>query len=264
MNIFIRELKSNLRSLLIWSGIMILFIWIGISKFSGYQSNPEILQILDGLPPALLTAFNFKAFNLTTVTGFFAVMFTYFVLMVSISAAMWGSDIISKEERDKTVEFALTLPVTRGRVVTAKILATLVNCIALLLVTWGASLVSVAQYKPDSEFYSFLALSMLALFIVQMIFLAVGVLLGCAMKQYKRASAVAVSLLLGTYFLSVLSGLNENLEFLKYLSPFKYFDPAVLLHESRIDITFVAISAGIIAVCLVGAYLTYSKRDLYI
>ena len=47
-------------------------------------------------------------------------MFTYFVLMVSISAAMWGSDIISKEERDKTVEFALTLPVTRGRVVTAK------------------------------------------------------------------------------------------------------------------------------------------------
>jgi ABC-2 type transport system permease protein len=62
----------------------------------------------------------------------------------------------------------------------------------------------------------------------------------------------------------VLSGLSENLEFLKYVSPFKYFDPAMLLHESRIDITFVAISAGIIAVCLVGAYLTYSKRDLYI
>jgi ABC-2 type transport system permease protein len=134
----------------------------------------------------------------------------------------------------------------------------------LLLITWAASLVSVAQYEPDSEFYTFLSLSMLALFIVQMIFLAVGVFLGCAMKQYKRASAVAVSLLLGTYFLSVLSGLSENLEFLKYFSPFKYFDPAMLLHESRIDLTFVLLSAGIIAVCLVGAYLTYSKRDLYI
>jgi len=264
MNIFIRELKSNLRSLLIWSGIVILFIWIAISKFAGYEGNPEMLKILDGLPPALLTAFNFKAFNLTTVTGFFGVMFTYFVLMVSISAAMWGSDIISKEERDKTVEFALTLPVTRGRVVTAKILAALVNCIGLLLVTWGASLVSVAQYEPDSEFYTFLSLSMLALFIVQMIFLAVGVFLGCAMKQYKRASAVAVSLLLGTYFLSVLSGLSENLEFLKYFSPFTYFNPATLLHESRIELTFVLLSAGIIAVCLVGAYLTYAKRDLYI
>ena len=264
MNIFLRELKSNLRSLIIWGVIMILFIWIGTSKFAGYVENPEILVILDGLPPAMLAAFNFDAFNLTTPTGFFGAMFSYFVLLVSISAAMWGSDTISKEERDRTVEFALTLPVTRGKVVTAKILAALVNCIALLLITWAASLVSMTPYELDSEFYTFLSLSILALFIVQMIFLAVGVLLGCAMKQYKRASAVAVSLLLGTYFLSVISELSEHLEFLKYFSPFAFFDPGMLLRESRLDLAYVALSAGIIAVCLVGAYMTYSKRDLYI
>ena len=75
---------------------------------------------------------------------------------------------------------------------------------------------------------------------------------------------MAVALLLGTYFLSVLSGLSEKLEFLKYFTPFKYFDPALLLRESRIDLAYVALSAGIIALCLVGAYLTYSRRDLYI
>jgi ABC-2 type transport system permease protein len=99
---------------------------------------------------------------------------------------------------------------------------------------------------------------MLALLIMQMTFLAVGIFLGCAMKQYKRAGSIAVSLLLGTYFLSIISGLNENLEFLKYLSPFEYFKPATLLNESRLDITFVWISAGIIAICLVLYFpLTY-------
>jgi len=97
-----------------------------------------------------------------------------------------------------------------------------------------------------------------------MIFLAVGIFLGCAMKHYKQSSAVAIALLLGTYFLSVLSGLSEDLEFLKYFTPFEYFDPARLLHESSIDLAYVGLSAGIIAVCLVGAYLTYSRRDLYI
>ncbi len=121
--------------------------------------------------------------------------------------------------------------------VTAKIFAAVVNCIALLLITWGAALAGAAQYQPDSEFYNFLSLIMLALFIMQMIFLAVGIFLGCAMKQYKRASSVAVALFLGTYFISVISGLNENLEFLKYFSPFKYFNPATLLHESTIDVT---------------------------
>ena len=137
MNIFLRELKANFRSLLIWSGIMFLFLTMGMSKFSAYEGNPEMLEILNSMPPALLAAFNMNAFNLTTVTGFFGVMFTFFALLVSISAVMWGSDIISKEERDKTVEFALTLPIPRRKLVTAKILAAVANCIGLLLITWG-------------------------------------------------------------------------------------------------------------------------------
>ena len=264
MNIFIRELRANFRSLIIWGVIVILFVTIGISKFSAYEGNPDMLAILDQMPPAMLEAFNMNAFNLTTISGFMGVMFTYFALIASISAAMWGSDIISKEERNKTVEFSLTLPITRSKVVTAKTFAALVNCIGLLLIIWGASLVSAAQYQPDGEFYAFLRLSMLAMFIMQLIFLAIGIFLGCAMKQYRRASSVAIALLLGTYFLSIISGLHENLEFLKYLSPFKYFDAGMLLHESRIDMIFIWLSAAIVLVSLVGAHLTYSKRDLYI
>ena len=158
MNIFVRELKANFKSLIIWGVIVVLFVMVGISKFSAYANNPEMLAILDGMPPAMLAAFNLKAFNLTTISGFMGVMFTYYALMLGIAAAMWGSDVISKEERDKTVEFSLTLPVTRSRLVTAKTLAALVNCIGLLLITWGASLVSAAKYQPDSEFYRFLAL----------------------------------------------------------------------------------------------------------
>lgn len=264
MNIFLRELKSNFRSLIIWGVIVVLFITIGFSKFSAYADNPEMLAILDTMPPALMDALNMNAFNLTTVTGFFGVMFTYFALMLSISAAMWGSDIISKEERDRTVEFALTLPVPRHRLVTAKTLAALVNCIGLLAITWIAIRYAVATYNPDSDFYRFLSLGMLALFIMQLIFLAIGIFLGASMQQYKRAGSVAVSLLLGTYFLSIFSDLNQDYEFLKYLSPFKYFNPVYIWRDSSLDYGFVGLSAAIIALCIVGAYFTYSRRDLYI
>jgi len=264
MNIFIRELKANLRSLLIWGVIVILFVVVGVSKFSAYYNNPDMLSILNSLPPAMLDVLNVKAFNLTTVSGFFGIMFTYYALMLCIAAAMWGSDIIAKEERDKTVEFSLTLPVTRNSMVTAKTLAILVNCVGLLLITWGASLASAARYQPDAEFYKFVALCMLALFIMQFIFLAIGIFLGCAMKRYKLASSAAVSLLLGTYFLSVVSVLNKNLDFLKYFSPFKYFDAASLLHESKFDIAFIGLSLAIILASMAAAYLTYARRDLYI
>jgi len=264
MNIFVRELKANLRSLLIWGVVAILFISIAITKFAAYEGNPEILEILNSMPSALVEAFQMNAFNLTTIEGFYAVMFTYFSLMATISAAMWGSDIITKEERDKTVEFTLTLPVTREKLVTSKILAAMVNCIVFLIIIWVASLVAVAPYEPDSDFYDFLLLSMVSLFIIQMVFLSIGIFLGCSMKQYKRAGAVAISLLLGTYFLSIISSLNENLEFLKYLSPFTYFDPATLLNESVIDVGYVFLCLGIIVVFTVAGYMTYGRRDMYI
>ncbi len=47
MNIFFRELRANLKSLLIWSGIVILFNIVGFSKFSAFYNNPELLSILD-------------------------------------------------------------------------------------------------------------------------------------------------------------------------------------------------------------------------
>ncbi len=264
MNIFVREVKSNLRSLIIWGVIVILFVTIGIAKFSAYEGNPEMLAVLDSMPQMLMEAFSMRAFNLTTISGFIGLMFTYYALMLGIAAAMWGSDIISKEERDKTVEFSLTLPVTRSRLVTAKALAALVNCIGLLLITWATTVVSASQYQPGSEVHLFIRLCMLALFVLQLIFLALGILLGCATKQYRRASSLAVSLLLGTYFLSVISAMNKDLDFLKYFTPFEYFDPVKLLNESRMEGTFLALSAGVILVSMAAAYRLYARRDLYI
>jgi ABC-2 type transport system permease protein len=264
MAIFFRELKANLKSLLIWSAIIAALIMTAVGKFAAFAGNPETLKILDSMPPALLDALSMRAFNLTTLSGFYGVMFIYFGLMGAIAAAMWGSDIISKEERDKTVEFSLVLPVSRNQIVTAKALAALVNCIALVLITWAISLVAVRSYNPDPAFHRFLALEMQAMLVIELIFLAIGLLLGCSMKRYKVSGSVAVGIILGTYFLSIASTLDERLDFIKYLSPFKYFDASELFRSGKLEVSYLLLSAGIIVICLVAAYQLYRRRDLYI
>ena len=264
MNIFVRELKANLKSLIIWSVIMALLILIAVSKYSAFAGDPEMLKILDSMPPAMMEAMSMNAFNLTTLSGFYGLMFIYFGLMGAIAAAMWGSEVISKEERDKTVEFSLVLPVSRSRVVTAKALAALVNCILFVLITWSISMVAVKSYNPDQAFYDFLALEMQAMLAVELVFLAVGLLLGCAMKRYKLAGSTAVAIILATYMLSIMSGMYEKLDFLKYFTPFKYYDASALFRSGKMDAGYLALSAGIIVVCVVAGYVVYNKRDLYI
>jgi ABC-2 type transport system permease protein len=264
VNIFFRELKANLKSLLIWSGVLVLLIFIGAAKFSAFAGDPSMLKIVDSMPKAMLDAFSMRSFNLTTLLGYYGLMFIFFALMGGMAAAMWGSDIISKEERNKTVEFSLVLPVSRSKVITVKALAALVNCIVYVLITWGISLVAVKSFNPDQAFKDFLALEMQAMFMVELIFLSLGLLLGCAMKQYKRSGSTAVAIILATYFLSIFSGMQEKLDFLKYFTPFKYFDATNLYNSGKLDGTSLIISAGLIIVCMVGAYFAYNKRDLYI
>ncbi|MCC6189899.1 MAG: ABC transporter permease subunit [Anaerolineales bacterium] len=264
MNIFRRELRANLKSLAIWSVIVALLIAIAVAKFSAFAGDPDLLVLLDSIPEPMMEALNMRAFNLTTLAGFYGVMFIYFGLMGAIAAAMWGSDIISKEERDKTVEFSLVLPVSRSRVITAKALAALANCISFVLITWAVSLVAVRGYHPDQAFYDFLALEMQAMFGIELIFLAIGLLLGCAMKQYKLSGSAAVGIILMTYFMSILASMQEDLSFLKYFTPFKYFDAGELFRSGRLNSTYLLLSAAIIAVCVAAAYWIYGKRDLYI
>lgn len=264
MNIFLRELKANLRSLLIWSAIIILLIFMAVTKYSAFAGDPQMLKMLDSLPPAMLDALSMRAFNLTTLSGFYGIMFIYFGLMGAIAAAMWGSDIISKEERDKTVEFSLVLPVSRSRVITAKALAALINCIVFVLITWAVSLVAVQSFKPDQAFFNFLALEMQAMFIIELIFLAIGLLLGCAMQRYKLSGSTAVGIILATYFMSVMSAMQAKLDFLKYFTPFKYFDAGELFRSGKLDGTYLLLSAVIIIASMVAAYWIYNKRDLYI
>lgn len=264
MNIFLHELKANLKSLIIWSVIIGLLIVIGAAKFQAFVGDENMLAMLDALPKAFLDAFSVSAFNLTTLTGFYGLMFIYLGLMGAIAAAMWGSEIISKEERDKTVEFSLVLPVSRSRVITAKALAAFVNCIALVLITWGISLAAVQSYAPDEAFRDYLALEMRAMFMIELIFLAIGLMLGCAMKRYKRSGSTAVAIILVTYFLSVMAEMNEKLDFLKYVSPFKYYDAAKLFVDGRMEPISLVLSAIIIVVCIGFAYWIYNKRDLYI
>lgn len=264
MNIFLHELRANRKSLLIWSVIVTLLVLMAMSKFSAFAGDPQMLAIMDSMPPAMLDALNMRAFNLTTLSGFFGVMFIYFGLIGAIAAAMWGSDTIAKEERNKTVEFSLVLPVSRSRIITAKALAALVNCVALVLITWGMSLLAVRSFNPDAAFYRFLRLEMAAMLAIELIFLAVGLLLGCAMKRYKRVGSAAVAIILISYFLSIASSMQQKLDFLKFFTPFRYFDAGELFRTGRLDSGYLLLSVGLVVVCLAAAYWSYNKRDLMI
>jgi ABC-2 type transport system permease protein len=264
MNIFLREMRANWRMLVGWCVFIIFFTYMGVAKFAAFYQDPAALAILDDVPAPVLQALQLNAFNMATLEGYFGVMFSYNALLVSVFGVLLGSETLTKEERDKTADFTLVLPVSRRRVLTAKLLAAVLQCLVLVLVLWGASLAFTTDYGPTPAFYGFIARTAVANLLLALIFMALGFFLASAIKNFRRASAVAIAVMMSAFFVSLISSWDERIKFLRFFTPFKYFDPLPLLNNADFNWPLLALNVAITLACLAAAYLFYQRRDLLI
>lgn len=263
MNVFFRELKAYRKNLIFWSVGMLMLIWASMVKYSAFStSGQSITEMMKQFPRSIQAIFGMTGFDLTTISGFYGVMFTYIALMATVHAVIIGSDIIAKEERDRTTEFLFVRPISRVKILTSKIFAGLFCLVIFNLVTWASSCYFIDYYGKNSMSSGDLALLMVGLLFLQLIFFFVGVAAASILKRSKLSGSIATSILLLAFILTVFININEKLSDLKYFTPFRYFDAKDLLQKGSLDPVYVSISLALIIIMIVSAYKKYTSRDL--
>ncbi|HAZ06469.1 MAG TPA: ABC transporter, partial [Acetobacterium sp.] len=190
------------------------------------------------------------------------VFFLYFMLLAAVHAVMFGAVAVSKEERDHCADFVYTKPVRRFQVIWPKLLAGLINILIFNIVTFCASVFFIAQHNDGNGLIDKVSLTMLALFILQLFFLALGSMFGAVLKNTKRATAAASGLVMGFFILSVAVDLYDKLDFLAIFTPFKYFEGATLMINDQLSFNSAAILLVVSLVFFVLTFVAFNRRDL--
>lgn len=262
MNIYLRELRSRRKSIIFWSlGIFFLEI-ASMNKFAGFEKSGQATQVFAAFPPALARAFGLGNVDINTALGWFTMAMMYTLVMVAIHAALLGAGILSEEEQDKTAEFLFSKPISRAKVVTEKLLAALTLVVVINIATWLSSIASIAMVQKGALPNKEIMLMMGGMLMVQMIFLGVGSAAAAIVRQPKYAGAAASSIMFATFFLSLYLDITEKAQWLKYFTPYKYFDAKIFANHKPFDYIYLIISIGIIAVTIASTYIFYQKRDL--
>lgn len=263
MNMYLREMKAHRTALIWWCLGMFSLIASGMAKYAAYETaGQSIVAIFEQLPKAVLVVFGMQGFDLTKASGFFGVLFLYIAVMGAIHAALLGASIISYEERDRTSEFLYAKPVSRTRALTAKLLAGLTNLVVLNVATSISSIYFVDYFSKGQPVGNDITLLMAGLLFLQLIFFSIGALVAGVVRRPKAAPSIATSIMFLMFLISYLVNMSENLDFLKYLTPFKYFDALALLTDGELDPLYVGMSVLIIGISVFGTYYFYNGRDL--
>jgi ABC-2 type transport system permease protein len=264
MNIFFRELKAHRKALIIWSACMFLGVLSGMSKYTAYSSGGTSSEVFTKMPQTMRALLGMGSFDVTTMSGFFAFLFPYLEITVAIHAALLGSSIIAKEERDKTTEFIIAKPVSRTTIITQKLLAALVNVVILNIVTLISSIVMVSAFNKGDDITGEIAVLHLSMLIVQLIFLSLGALLSAFMHKPKGSGSIATGILFAAYVISKITDLTDQVNALNVLSPFKYFSLPKIVDGKGLDFIIVILSLILTAIFSYATYFFYRRRDLNI
>lgn len=271
MNMFKMELKRGLKPLAIWSIVCVLLIILFMSMFPSMKDSgmQELVNTkMDAMPKALLEAFNLENMpDFSKLNEYFAYVFQYIVIAGSIYGGILGSKALIKEESEGTIEFLYAQPVSRTKIVTMKILSSVVIFYLFVMVMALASIGISLLVKPDDLKVIDLVMDMKLLyggfFLIGLVFMSIGFLISVVINNLRLAMPISTGIFFTTYLLGTFSGMIGNLEFLKYFSPFHYAVPSELL-KNGFQTSNIAISIVIIIVTIASTYFIYRKKDFII
>jgi ABC-2 type transport system permease protein len=200
--------------------------------------------------------------SIASLLGFYSYIFLYVTLAGAIQAMHLGVSILSKESREKTADFLLTKPVTRGAVFGAKVLAALTLLAATNLAYIAAASCIASVVKLESFDYDAFLLVSLSLLLIQLVFLAIGIAAALLLPRIKTVLPVTLGTVFGFFAVSFI-GASTGDGKLRYLTPFQYYDRAYIVEHGRYEPEFLVMSVAVIAVCVTYAVIRYLKRDVH-
>ena len=263
MNIFLHELKSYLKSVGIWSLANFLIILVYFSAFNTIALEAvQLEEMLSSFPQELLIAFGMNDMNFSSVLGFFGVVFLFCQICLAIQASNYGFSLVSIEERELTADFLLPKPISRGKILTAKLLAAFLALTITNLAVWASSFL-VINLNRDGRTYDVqtLVLILSTIVIFQLFFLSTGVVISLLMKRVRSVIPLSMALAFGMYILNVF-GTMVGEDKLEIISPFRHFDPNTILANGAYDLPLVMISVAVIVVAIPASYILYGKRNI--
>lgn len=260
MVLYLHELKSNLKSFLIWTACVGGMCFACILLYSSLQdSMSDMLDAYSNMG-AFSTALGMDQLSIATLSGFYA---TEIGIMHSLGGAMFaaltGAVMISKEEAGHTAEFLNVFPIGRKAVLMEKYAAFLTLVLLFNLFCVIMYVIGFAILGEEIETKQFL-LYHLAQILMQVEIGTICFMISAFVKKNLIGAGLGIAVIF--YAMDLMCRIIPAIKILKYITPFYYSNASDIFVNKKIDTGMALIGVAILVVSFVIALIQYEKKDL--
>ncbi len=261
MTLLKHEFRMGRKALAIWTAAIGAFIACCVFLFPEMAGQMKMVSNIFASMGAFTAAFGMDRLNFGTLTGFYAIECGNILgIGGALFAAMLASNLLCKEEKERTAEFLLTHPITRCQVVAGKLLAMLAQTVVMNAVVFVIAVASVAAIGYDIPWKE-LALLHLSCFLLQVEL--EGICFGISAFLRRGSLGIGMGITICLYFMNLIANLSKQAKFLKYITPFGYTEGADILSDGRLNPRYLAVGAVFTAIGILAAFWEYRRKDIH-
>ena len=261
---FEREIKVNFKSFIIWLVVLLSIFLIAYLMYPSIINSDSVKMIdemLSMFPKDLLVAFNMDISSMDSAFGWLkSEGFVFALLIIGCYSGIMGSNILLKEESDKTIEYLNSLPIKRNNIIYSKVFAGLIYII-LMTILFGIFNLIGLTLSGTFNLKQYLLLSITPIFSSIVIYF-ICLFISTFTHKTKKMNGISLGIVLVSYVFYILAQLNETTEFLKYASVFTLTDIRNVILDTRINIVMVIISIILSIVFFSLTIINYNRKEL--
>ncbi len=268
-SIIIKELKLSKKGLIIWCIVTLVTILYGLAEYPMVsQYSDSIMDSMNSMPRIVVIMFGMEGLSMDTSLDYHLIMFYWICLITFIHAVYIGVTILSRDQRDKTFEFIYSKPYKRNEIITAKILVGVINIFVLAFVSWIGSIFTIMVIDGTATgvingklVIELITITIIGMVLTQVVFLSIGLLLAASLNTHNAALKSGFLFVLVTYVIGIVIEYVGNIDYLNFLSPFRYFIGTEVVNNG-INIIYVLIGTLITVTSVYLTYALFNRKDL--
>jgi len=186
--------------------------------------------------------------------------FVFILLLTGVYSSIIGSNILLKEENDKTIEYLNTLPITRKSILKDKLICAFTYILSMIIIIGLFNFICL-MLSGEFNIKEFILLSITPIFSSLPIFV-ISLYISTFTHKTKKILGFSIGFVLIEYFLNILSEMNEVTEFFKYFSIYTLSDIRNVILNVNINPIMPMISLIITILFIVLTNIRYNKKEL--
>lgn len=255
-----REFRLGLKNLLIWTITVGALGLICTLMYTSMDGDMQDMADQFSQMGAFSEAFGMSTLSIATLKGFFATeVGTVHGLGSAMFAAFLASCMLSKEEDGHTGEFLYSLPISRGKVVTAKAIAILINLVLFTIICevfYVAGFAALGEEIPWEQMNHFMGCMLLMNIEIS----AISFFISAISSRNRMGVALGLALVVYTY--DIMGRVVPDLKDYLFIGPFSFSNASEIFADLAAPKYSILLGCAVIIISTIAAYITYLRRDL--